>query len=149
MAHFVADLSRDQEFDRMCVATSLFGFTDKVITVPSSAYHDEQEKALRFIRESTELSNEEKKRFFKSATANLGTSALCLSGGASFGYCASIDSCEYSLVTLLKCRPYRSSESIPGCWFVTSGDCRDLCGWSCCRSRRHSNKRRIESPLGS
>ncbi|KAH0840150.1 hypothetical protein J3R83DRAFT_1131 [Lanmaoa asiatica] len=50
------------------------------------SYHDEQERALRFIRESTELSNEEKKRFFKSASTNLGTSALCLSGGASFGY---------------------------------------------------------------
>ncbi|KAF8558748.1 patatin-domain-containing protein [Imleria badia] len=50
------------------------------------SYHDEQERALRFIRESTELSNDEKRRFFKSATTNLGTSALCLSGGASFGY---------------------------------------------------------------
>ncbi|KIJ70532.1 hypothetical protein HYDPIDRAFT_105276 [Hydnomerulius pinastri MD-312] len=50
------------------------------------SYHDEQEKALQFIRESTELSNEEKKRFFKTASTNLGTSALCLSGGASFGY---------------------------------------------------------------
>ncbi|KAL4075834.1 patatin-domain-containing protein [Scleroderma citrinum] len=50
------------------------------------SYYDEQERALQFIRESTELSNEEKKRFFKSASTNLGTSALCLSGGASFGY---------------------------------------------------------------
>ncbi|KAF9221996.1 patatin-domain-containing protein, partial [Gyrodon lividus] len=50
------------------------------------SYHDEQEKALQFVRESTELSNEEKKRFFKSTSTNLGTSALCLSGGASFGY---------------------------------------------------------------
>ncbi|KIM67964.1 hypothetical protein SCLCIDRAFT_107258 [Scleroderma citrinum Foug A] len=50
------------------------------------SYYDEQVRALQFIRESTELSNEEKKRFFKSASTNLGTSALCLSGGASFGY---------------------------------------------------------------
>jgi hypothetical protein len=50
------------------------------------SYHDEQERALWFIRESTELSNEEKRRFFKSANTNLGTSSLCLSGGASFGY---------------------------------------------------------------
>ncbi|KAH7929478.1 patatin-domain-containing protein [Leucogyrophana mollusca] len=50
------------------------------------SYHSEQEKALQFIRDSSELSNEEKKRFFKSASTNLGTSALCLSGGASFGY---------------------------------------------------------------
>lgn len=69
----------------MCVATSLIGFS---VVTTSLAYHDEQEKALQFIRESAELSNEEKRRFFKSATANLGTSALCLSGGASFGYCA-------------------------------------------------------------
>ncbi|KAH7914326.1 acyl transferase/acyl hydrolase/lysophospholipase [Hygrophoropsis aurantiaca] len=50
------------------------------------SYYTEQEKALEFVRDSSELSNEEKKRFFKSASINLGTSALCLSGGASFGY---------------------------------------------------------------
>ncbi|KAI0771637.1 patatin-domain-containing protein [Trametes elegans] len=50
------------------------------------SYIDEVEKALEYIRETPELSNEEKKRFFKSANTNLGTSALCLSGGASFGY---------------------------------------------------------------
>ncbi|KII95167.1 hypothetical protein PLICRDRAFT_97425 [Plicaturopsis crispa FD-325 SS-3] len=50
------------------------------------SYYDEQVKALEFVRESSELSNDEKKRFFKSANTNLGTSALCLSGGASFGY---------------------------------------------------------------
>ncbi|KAI0638196.1 patatin-domain-containing protein [Trametes polyzona] len=50
------------------------------------AYIDEVEKALEYIRETPDISNEEKKRFFKSANTNLGTSALCLSGGASFGY---------------------------------------------------------------
>lgn len=50
------------------------------------SYYDEQEKALRFIRESSDLSVDEKKRFFKSANTNLGITALCLSGGASFGY---------------------------------------------------------------
>ncbi|KAH9899860.1 patatin-domain-containing protein [Cubamyces lactineus] len=50
------------------------------------AYIDEVEKALEYIRETHDISNEEKKRFFKSANTNLGTSALCLSGGASFGY---------------------------------------------------------------
>ncbi|KZT66024.1 patatin-domain-containing protein [Daedalea quercina L-15889] len=49
-------------------------------------YVNEEEKALEFVRESTELSNDEKRRFFKSVNTNLGTSALCLSGGASFGY---------------------------------------------------------------
>lgn len=52
-----------------------------------SAYIDEVEKAMEYIRETPDISNEEKKRFFKSANTNLGTSALCLSGGASFGYC--------------------------------------------------------------
>lgn len=50
-------------------------------------YIAEEEKALEFIRTSSDISNEEKKRFFKMANTNLGTSALCLSGGASFGYC--------------------------------------------------------------
>ncbi|KAG9317687.1 hypothetical protein JVU11DRAFT_1899 [Chiua virens] len=60
---------------------TFFGTKDLI-----ESYYDEQERTLQFIRESTELSNEEKKRFFKSASLNLGTSALCLSGGASFGY---------------------------------------------------------------
>lgn len=51
------------------------------------AYINEQEKALEYIRRSPDLSNEEKKRFFKSVNTNLGTTALCLSGGAAFGYC--------------------------------------------------------------
>lgn len=55
----------------------------------SVAYVKEQEEALKYIRLSPDLSNEEKKRFFRSANTNLGTTALCLSGGASFGYCKS------------------------------------------------------------
>lgn len=50
------------------------------------SYFDEQETALKYIRESYDLSNDEKRRFFKSANTNFGTSALCLSGGGSFGY---------------------------------------------------------------
>ncbi|KAJ7498890.1 patatin-domain-containing protein [Mycena latifolia] len=50
------------------------------------SYFQEQEKALEFIRESPDLKIDEKKRFFKAANTNLGISALCLSGGASFGY---------------------------------------------------------------
>ena len=53
----------------------------------SLAYIDEVERAIIYIRETPDISNEEKKRFFKSTNTNLGTSALCLSGGASFGYC--------------------------------------------------------------
>ncbi|EIW61949.1 patatin-domain-containing protein [Trametes versicolor FP-101664 SS1] len=50
------------------------------------SYIDEVERALEYIRHTPDISNEEKKRFFKSCNTNLGTSALCLSGGASFGY---------------------------------------------------------------
>lgn len=45
------------------------------------------EKALIYIRETPILSEQEKRRFFKSANLNLGVTALCLSGGAGFGYC--------------------------------------------------------------
>ncbi|KAK0468400.1 patatin-domain-containing protein [Desarmillaria tabescens] len=50
------------------------------------SYLDEQEKALEYIRETPDLSIDEKKKFFKSANTNLGISALCLSGGAALGY---------------------------------------------------------------
>ncbi|KAL7416743.1 acyl transferase/acyl hydrolase/lysophospholipase [Mrakia frigida] len=49
-------------------------------------YIDEVSLALQFVRESPEATLEEKKKFFKSANKNFGSSALCLSGGASFGY---------------------------------------------------------------
>ena len=39
-----------------------------------SAYFDELEKSLEFIRETPELSIDEKRRFFKSANANVGES---------------------------------------------------------------------------
>lgn len=50
------------------------------------AYITEQEMSLECIRKSAELSLDEKKRFFKRVNTNLGTTALCLSGGATFGY---------------------------------------------------------------
>ncbi|KIJ56666.1 hypothetical protein M422DRAFT_22815 [Sphaerobolus stellatus SS14] len=49
-------------------------------------YINEVVSALEYIRETPLLQQEEKRRFFKSANRNLGSSALCLSGGASFGY---------------------------------------------------------------
>jgi hypothetical protein len=62
-----------------------------VLVLPSTfldlAYIDELENALKYIRETPLLPNEEKKRFFKNANTNLGLSALCLSGGATFAYC--------------------------------------------------------------
>lgn len=51
------------------------------------AYLCELEKAMEFVCNSPELTLEEKKRFFKGANTNLGSTALCLSGGATFGYC--------------------------------------------------------------
>ena len=53
---------------------------------------DEQYQVHRQLEEIQKkdwrsLSIDEKKRFFKSANTNLGITALCLSGGASFGYC--------------------------------------------------------------
>ena len=69
---------------------------------PVIAYVTEVERALVHVRVSTQLSVEEKRKFFRSANTNLGASALCLSGvysrllggndtesragGASFGY---------------------------------------------------------------
>lgn len=50
------------------------------------SYYEEQVAALEYIVGARDLSIEEKKRFFKRAHTNYGTSALCLSGGASFGY---------------------------------------------------------------
>ncbi|KAI0028467.1 acyl transferase/acyl hydrolase/lysophospholipase, partial [Vararia minispora EC-137] len=46
----------------------------------------ELEQALEYIRRAPQLSVDEKKRFFKSVNTNFGLTALCLSGGASFGY---------------------------------------------------------------
>lgn len=50
------------------------------------SYLNEVTAALAYIRDTPQLSPEEKRRFFRSANKNLGASALCLSGGASFGY---------------------------------------------------------------
>ncbi|KAF8897563.1 acyl transferase/acyl hydrolase/lysophospholipase [Infundibulicybe gibba] len=64
-----------------CIRSNFAGTKELI-----ESYYAEQVKALEFIRESPELTIDEKKRFFKSANTNLGISALCLSGGASFGY---------------------------------------------------------------
>lgn len=54
-------------------------------------YVDEVEKSVDWVRDVDEdgpggVNLDEKASFFKSAAKNLGASALCLSGGASFGY---------------------------------------------------------------
>lgn len=60
---------------------TFFGTKDLI-----ESYFDELERSLEFIRDTPELTVDEKKKFFKSANTNMGISALCLSGGASFGY---------------------------------------------------------------
>lgn len=74
-----------------------------VFTGPA-AYFNELERSLEYVRETPDLSLDEKKRFFKSANTNLGinhhcsagcpdvmlalgVTALCLSGGGTLGYC--------------------------------------------------------------
>jgi predicted acylesterase/phospholipase RssA len=52
----------------------------------SSAYVDEIKTSLDYVRENDTISLEEKKRFYRAINKNYGSSALCLSGGASFGY---------------------------------------------------------------
>ncbi|ROT36049.1 FabD/lysophospholipase-like protein [Sodiomyces alkalinus F11] len=47
---------------------------------------DEVEKSVDFLRETKQLSLEEKRVAFKGMHANFGRTALCLSGGASFAY---------------------------------------------------------------
>lgn len=42
--------------------------------------------SLDYVRNATNVSLEEKRSFFRGVNKNYGTSALCLSGGASFGY---------------------------------------------------------------
>jgi len=49
-------------------------------------YLNEVESSLQYIRSTTELNKEEKAAFFRQVSRHFGSSALCLSGGASFGY---------------------------------------------------------------
>lgn len=65
-----------------------------ISTYSGLAYIDELESALKYIRETPLLTNEEKKRFFKNANTNLGLTALCLSGGATFAYCKHSKPCR-------------------------------------------------------
>ncbi|EJU06193.1 patatin-domain-containing protein [Dacryopinax primogenitus] len=50
------------------------------------SYVKEVESCLAFVRNSNEITVEERRRFFRDVNRGLGSSALCLSGGATFGY---------------------------------------------------------------
>ncbi|KAK3375151.1 hypothetical protein B0H63DRAFT_438220 [Podospora didyma] len=49
-------------------------------------YVDEVENSLKFLKDTTQLTKEEKRLVFKGTYANYGRTALCLSGGATFAY---------------------------------------------------------------
>ncbi|KNZ63082.1 hypothetical protein VP01_1190g2 [Puccinia sorghi] len=48
------------------------------------------EKSLIYLRETSHISPQEKTIFFRRVAKSLGTTALCLSGGATFGYCKQV-----------------------------------------------------------
>ncbi|TXT13350.1 hypothetical protein VHUM_00717 [Vanrija humicola] len=50
------------------------------------AHVNEVAESLDYVRLATDVSLEEKRAFFRAINNNYGSSALCLSGGASFGY---------------------------------------------------------------
>ncbi|PWN43699.1 patatin-domain-containing protein [Ceraceosorus guamensis] len=50
------------------------------------AYLQEAERGLEYVRTTEKLAIEHKRQFYRNAAKNLGKSALCLSGGGSFGY---------------------------------------------------------------
>lgn len=50
------------------------------------SFIEAERTALRLIRLSNVVSLDDKARLFRSAAKNIGSTALCLSGGASFGY---------------------------------------------------------------
>jgi hypothetical protein len=77
------------------------------LTYLDSAYIDEVENALKYIRETPLLPTEEKKRFFKNANTNMGLTALCLSGGATFAYCQHLGHAEEEINS--RCDPQTTS----------------------------------------
>ncbi|EPQ31691.1 uncharacterized protein PFL1_01024 [Pseudozyma flocculosa PF-1] len=50
------------------------------------SYLSELELALRYVESTDKITPEVKRQFYRTVSRNLGRSALCLSGGASFGY---------------------------------------------------------------
>lgn len=50
------------------------------------SYLVEVEASLQYVRETDKLSLDQKRHFYRTVSKNFGKAALCLSGGASFGY---------------------------------------------------------------
>lgn len=63
------------------ICQTFFG-TKKLV----EAHIDEVVASIDYVRSATNVSLEEKRVFFRGINKNYGSSALCLSGGASFGY---------------------------------------------------------------
>ena len=73
------------------VSSQTFIGTKKIV----EAHIKEVAASLDFLRTATDVPLEEKRAFFRSVNKNYGSSALCLSGGASFGYYQYVTSPSY------------------------------------------------------
>ena len=90
------------------------------------------------------MSIEEKARFFRYSAKNLGASALCLSGGASFGYCESRFWCGVAQADQRR-RPLWRCESVAGCGIVTEGHHGDVSGsYQCVSLLRLAGKAEVD-----
>jgi len=67
-------------------STRLYSQTHLGTKTLIESYVDEVEKSLIYLRETSHISPQEKTIFFRRVAKSLGTTALCLSGGATFGY---------------------------------------------------------------
>lgn len=75
---------RDFEFERIFQSWLVNGLHDLLNLF--TAYLKDVRESLEYVRTNETLSLEEKRRFFRGVNKNFGASALCLSGGAGFGY---------------------------------------------------------------
>lgn len=80
------------------------------------SYLSEVEEALAFVAASDKIAPEARRPFYRSVQKNMGRSALCLSGGGSFGYCECTRSSAGFLALMTNhvifCRrPYRCRSS--------------------------------------
>jgi hypothetical protein len=69
-------------YERLWLKRQTFFGTKRIV----EAHIKEVATCLDYVRSATDVSLEEKRSFFRAINKNYGSSALCLSGGASFGY---------------------------------------------------------------